>query len=98
MNACQCIYLNSWDNLLVGDNMNIKRIKDLREDNDLTQDEVAELLLITRQQYSLYELGKRTFPIDYLNLLADFYKTSVDYLIKRTDVKKPYPKINKNLK
>ena len=52
--------------------MNIKRIKDLREDNDLTQEVVVELLLITRQQYSLYELGKRTFPIDCLNTLADF--------------------------
>ncbi len=77
--------------------MNIKRIKDLREDNDLTQEVVVELLLITRQQYSLYELGKRTFPIDCLNTLADFYNTSVDYLIGRTDVKKPYPPIDKNL-
>lgn len=81
----------------MGDYMDIKRIKDLREDNDLTQSDIASLLLITRQQYSLYELGKRSFPIDCLDTLADYYNTSVDYLIGRTNTKKPYPLIDKNL-
>lgn len=65
----------------MGDYMDIKRIKDLREDNDLTQSDIASLLLITRQQYSLYELGKRSFPIDCLDTVADYYNTSVNYLI-----------------
>lgn len=81
----------------MGDYMDIKRIKDLREDNDLTQSDIASLLFITRQQYSLYELGKRSFPIDCLDTLADYYNTSVDYLIGRTNTKKPYPSIDKNL-
>ena len=61
------------------------RLKDLREDNDLTQRQVAELLLISQQQYSLYEKGYRDIPSSYLILLADYYKTSVDYILGRTD-------------
>jgi len=61
------------------------RLKDLREDNDLTQKQVAMLLLITQQQYSLYEKGYRDIPSEYLITLADFYKTSVDYILGRTD-------------
>ncbi len=72
--------------------MNIKRLKDLREDNDLSQKEIAKLLNTTQQQYSKYELGIRLIPIDKLNILADFYQTNTDYLLGRTNVKKPYPK------
>lgn len=61
------------------------RLKDLREDNDLTQKQVAMLLLITQLQYSLYEKGYRDIPSEYLITLADFYKTSVDYILGRTD-------------
>ena len=61
------------------------RLKDLREDNDLTQKQVAEFLLITQQQYSLYERGYRDIPSDCLISLADFYNTSVDYIVGRTD-------------
>ncbi len=61
------------------------RLKDLREDNDLTQRKIAELLLITQQQYSLYENGYRDIPSAYLISLADLYKTSVDYIMGRTD-------------
>lgn len=65
------------------------RLKDLREDNDLTQKQVAEFLLITQQQYSLYEKGYRDIPSDYLITLANLYKTSVDYILGRTDNSKP---------
>ncbi len=65
------------------------RLKDLREDNDLTQKQVAEFLLITQQQYSLYERGYRDISSDCLVSLANFYKTSVDYILGRTDNPKP---------
>ena len=65
--------------------MYIKRLKDLREDHDLKQEAVAKILKITRQQYSLYELGKRTMPIDLLIVLADYYDTSLDYIVGRTN-------------
>lgn len=72
--------------------MQIDRVKNLREDNDLTQQQVADKLFITRSAYSNYENGSRAFPLDILSQIADIYGTSVDYLIGRTDVKKPYPK------
>lgn len=72
--------------------MEIKRLKDLREDKDLYQKEIASLLNTTQQVYSEYELGIRLMPIDKINILADFYKTSIDYIVGRTDVKEPYPK------
>lgn len=75
--------------------MNFKRLKDLREDNDLTQAKIAEYLDISRPQYSLYETGKRTIPIDLLSKLAKFYKTSIDYLVGDTDVSTPYPSAKK---
>lgn len=67
--------------------MYLKRLKDLREDNELRQDDIARILNITRQQYSLYELGKRTLPIDLLMKLAEFYNTSTNYIIGRTNHK-----------
>lgn len=72
--------------------MKENRIKDLREDNDLYQKEVANNLNIPQQQYSRYELGIRELPIEYLEKLADFYETSTDYILGRTNEKKPYPK------
>ena len=63
------------------------RIKNLREDNDLMQKEIANVLGITQQQYSLYERGIRDIPIDLLIKLADFYKISIDYLVNRTNKK-----------
>lgn len=65
------------------------RLKDLREDNDLTQAKVAELLFITQQQYSLYEKGYRDIPTSALVILANFYNTSVDYILGRTDDMSP---------
>ena len=56
------------------------RIKDLREDRDLSQTEVAELLRISQQHYSLYESGKRELPMHHFIALASFYNVSLDYL------------------
>lgn len=75
--------------------MYIKRLKDLREDHDLTQEEVAKLLNITRPQYSLYETGKRDIPVDLLRILAKFYNTSLDYIVGETDIFERYPEIKK---
>ena len=67
-----------------------KRIRDLREDNDLTQAQMAEFLKIHQTTYSDYEIGNLNVPIDVLIKLARFYKTSVDYLVELTDNPKPY--------
>lgn len=68
------------------------RIKNLREDNDLTQFEISKMLNISQVAYSYYELNKRNVPIEILSKLADYYNTSIDYLVFRTDLYKPYPK------
>lgn len=68
------------------------RIKDLRDDNDLTQQEISKFLNISQVAYSYYELNKKNIPLELLAKLADFYNTSVDYLIYRTDESKPYKK------
>ncbi len=70
-----------------------RRIRDLREDNDLLQKDMAQLLGCTQVSYSHYELGKRDIPTDILLKLADYYHTSVDYLLGRTNEKRPYPKV-----
>lgn len=61
--------------------MKFKRIKDLREDNDKYQKDIANLLGISQQYYSEYEKGKRTIPIQHLITLAKYYNTSIDYLV-----------------
>ena len=68
------------------------RIRDLREDNDLVQKDVANHLLCDQSLYSKYERGERPLPLEYADKLADYYGVSVDYLIGRTNVKNPYPK------
>lgn len=68
------------------------RIRDLREDNDLTQKQVADYLNIKQNTYSQYETGSRQIPVDVLKALATFYKTSTDYLLGITDCRTPYPK------
>lgn len=68
------------------------RIKELREDNDIKQKQIAELLGIQQNSYSQIENEKNTIQIDHLIKLADFYNTSTDYLLELTDEKKPYPK------
>ena len=69
-----------------------ERIRNLREDKDPNQGDLAELLRCTQACYSNYENGKRDIPTEVLNTLADFYGVSVDYLLGRTCVKEPYPK------
>lgn len=67
------------------------RLKDLREDLDITQKEIAEYLHIRQNTYSQYENGQRQLPIDVLNKLADYYNVSTDYILERTSIKTPYP-------
>lgn len=67
-----------------------KRIKDLREDIDLTQKAVSTYLNMSQNGYSQYETDTNKIPVDVLKKLAIFYNTSVDYLIELTDEKKPY--------
>lgn len=69
-----------------------QHIKDLREDNDLTQKQVAELLNISQTTYSRYESGMLDIPSSSLIALAKYYKTSVDYLLGLTKNKTPYDK------
>ena len=69
--------------------MFFKRLYDLRTDHDLTQKQVADYLLCNRQVYARYERGLREIPVSMLIKLADLYKTSVDYILGRTDEIKP---------
>ena len=71
--------------------MYLKRLKDLREDHDLSQESISKILKISRPQYSLYETGKRDIPIDLLSILAKFYNTSIDYIVGETDIIDRYP-------
>ncbi len=68
------------------------KIKEMREDKDLNQSEVAKILNVSQVAYSFYELGRRQLPIDLLIKLAKFYNTSTDYLLELTDIREPYPK------
>ena len=72
--------------------MYFQRLKDLREDKDMTQTQVSEILGIQQTVYSRYERGFQTIPVEHLIKLADFYEVSTDYILGRTLVKKPYPK------
>ena len=71
-----------------------RRIRDIREDSDLTQAQVANAVNCSQQVYSNYELGQRSLPPEVLIALARFHHTSVDYLLGLTDEKKPYPAAN----
>ena len=68
------------------------RIKSLREDNDLTQKEISRILNVSQVAYSYYEINKRSIPLEMLSKLADYYNTSTDYLLYRTDETEPYEK------
>ena len=72
--------------------MNIERLKEIIEDKDYKQSDIAKVLNTTQQQYSKYELGLQVIPVERLVKLAKFYNTSVDYLIGLTNERKPYPK------
>ena len=66
-----------------------KRIRDLREDRDMNQTQVASILSMSQTGYSKYETGENDIPTSILIKLADFYGTSVDYLLGRTDTPEP---------
>ena len=66
------------------------RIRDMREDKDLSQKQIAELLKIHQTTYSDYEIGNLNVPVDVIVKLAKFYKTSTDYLLFMTDNPTPY--------
>lgn len=68
------------------------RIRDLREDNDLLQRDIADYLKCTQVCYSNYETGKRDIPTEILIKLSSYYDTSVDYILGLTDKSEPYPR------
>jgi len=72
--------------------LNKLRLRDLREDHDMTLQDVAKVLGTTLQYYQKYESRVRPIPVERLEILADFYCTSTDYILGRTLVRKPYPK------
>ncbi|MBO5343702.1 MAG: helix-turn-helix transcriptional regulator [Ruminococcus sp.] len=67
--------------------MYFQRLRDLREDMDMNQTEIAKLLHTSQTVYSRYERGFQTIPIEHLLILADFYKVSTDYILGRTNKK-----------
>lgn len=68
------------------------RLKDIREDLDKTQIEIADYLHIKQNTYSQYENGQRQLPVDVLIKLAKYYNVSTDYILELTNISKPYPK------
>ncbi len=68
------------------------RLKDLREDNELLQKNIANMLNMKQQQYSRYETDENEIPVTLLKQLALFYNTSTDYILRLTNNKKPYPR------
>lgn len=74
--------------------MYFPRLKDLRDDKELSQEQIGRLLGIQQTVYSRYERGFQTIPVEHLLTLADFYKTSTDYILGRTNNINPYP-VNK---
>lgn len=68
------------------------RLRGLREDRDLTQSDMAEVLNISQSTYSDYELGKINIPIISLRKLSEYFQTSVDYILELTDDPRPYPR------
>lgn len=75
--------------------MYFPRLRDLREDKDMKQVEIAEMLGIQQTVYSRYERGFQNIPIEFLITLAEFYNTSTDYILGLTNELKPYPKSKK---
>lgn len=68
-----------------------QRIRDVREDRDMIQADVAKILNITREQYNLYETGKRELPLHHLITLCGYYNISADYILGFTNNPKPLP-------
>ena len=72
--------------------INLNRLRDIRKDRDLSQKDIAKLLGTSQVQYSRYENGIRSMPIEKLIILAKYYDVSVDYILGLTNERKPYPK------
>lgn len=72
--------------------MYFPRLRDLREDKDLSQKDIGEMLGIQQTVYSRYERGYQNIPVEHLLKLADFYNVSTDYILSRTNLSTPYPK------
>ena len=72
------------------------RLKELREDNDLTQEFCAKLAYISKNSYIRYEKGERMIPLDIMKIFSEYYKTSIDYISGLTNERKPYPRIKKH--
>lgn len=70
---------------ILGDNMKFQRIRDLREDADLTQSEMGKAINLPQRTYAYYESGERTIPPEVLIALARFHKTTTDYILGLTD-------------
>ncbi len=70
----------------------MNRLREMREDKDLYQKDIAKILNVSQQQYSRCETEENQLSYDGLIKLANFYNTSIDYLLYRTDERKPYPK------
>ena len=70
----------------------MNRLRELREDHDLVKKEIARNLGITQRNYSYYETNQTILTEDILQKLANYYDTSIDYILYRTDIRKPYPK------
>lgn len=70
-----------------------QRIRDLREDLEMNQTQFAKILGMSQTGYSKYETGENDIPTEILLKIADYHNTSVDYILGRTDVKTPYPKV-----
>lgn len=68
------------------------RLKDLRTDHNLTQEDCAKIAYISKNSYIRYEKGERVPPLDTIKLLAEYYNVSIDYIAKRTDNPNPYKK------
>ena len=68
------------------------RLRDLREDRDLTQEECAKIAFISKNSYIRYERDERTPPLDIIKIFAEYYQVSIDYIAMLTIISKPYPK------
>lgn len=73
------------------------RIRDIRNDRGLTQEQIAKFLHISQNTYSQYEIGTTRFPLDVVVKLAEYYNVSIDYLVGLTDEPNPYPRKRRQL-
>lgn len=73
------------------------RIRDIRNDRGLTQEQIAKFLHISQNTYSQYEIGTTRFPLDVVVKLAEYYSVSIDYLVGLTDEPTPYPRKRRQL-